>query len=95
MLKVLVGLLFFFSINGQAQPPIFIKDDFSSNINGWWTGNGDNYSMKLENNKYVITTTVKDKGRFVTISPFVNKKKVFFIKVSFIQKSGSENNGFG
>ena len=95
MLKVLVGLLFFFSINVLAQPPIFIKDDFSSNINGWWTGNGDNYSMKLENNKYVITTTVKDKGRFVTISPYVDKKKDFSIEATFIQKSGSENNGLG
>lgn len=95
MQKVLVGILFLFSINGLAQPPIFISDDFSSNINAWWTGAGDTYSMKLENGKYLVTTTEKDKGRFITISPYMDKKKDFSIEATFIQKSGSENNGLG
>lgn len=95
MYRVLVGILFLFSIKGLAQPPIFIIDDFSSNVNAWWTGAGDTYSMKLENGKYIVTTTEKDKGRFITISPYMDKKKDFSIEATFIQKSGSENNGLG
>jgi outer membrane protein OmpA-like peptidoglycan-associated protein len=95
MQKVLVGILFLFSINGLAQPPIFISDDFSSNINAWWTGTGDSYSMKFENGKYIVTTTLKDKGRFITINPYMDKKMEFSIEASFVQKSGSENNGLG
>jgi len=95
MYRVLVGILFLFSIKGLAQPPIFINDDFSSNVNAWWTGAGDTYSMKLENGKYLVTTTEKDKGRFITISPYMDKKKDFSIEATFIQKSGSENNGLG
>ncbi len=95
MYRVLVGILFLFSIKGLAQPPIFINDDFSSNVNAWWTGAGDTYSMKFENGKYLVTTTEKDKGRFITISPYMDKKKDFSIEATFIQKSGSENNGLG
>lgn len=95
MYRVLVGILFLFSIKGLAQPPIFINDDFSSNVNAWWTGAGDTYSMKFENGKYLVTTTLKDKGRFITINPYMDKKKDFSIEATFIQKSGSENNGLG
>lgn len=95
MYKVLVGILFLFSLDGLAQPPIFIKDDFSSNINGWWTGAGDTYSMKLANDKYIVTTTEQNKGRFITINPYMDMKKDFSIEASFVQKSGSENNGLG
>lgn len=92
----LLSILFLgLAIKAFAQPPIFIKDDFSNNGNGWWVGNGDTYTMKLEKGKYTIITTQKDKGRFVTIQPYMEMKKDFSIEATFKQKSGSDNNGMG
>lgn len=80
---------------GFAQPPVFMKDDFNSNIHGWWTGNAGTYSIKMEGGKYVMRTTQKDNGRFVTIHPYMDTKKDFSIEATFVQKSGSDNNGLG
>ena len=85
-------ILFF---SAQAQLPILIKDDFSSNPNGWWTGSGENYSIKIENGKYIITTTQKDHGRSITITPYFDKKKDFSLEATFLQRSGSDDNGHG
>lgn len=79
----------------MAQPAIFLKDEFNSNVNGWWTGSAETYSMKLEGGKYVIRTKQKDNGRFVTINPYMDTKKDFSIEATFVQKSGSDNNGLG
>lgn len=79
----------------MAQPAILLKDDFNSNVNGWWTGSAETYSMKLEGGKYVIHTKQKDNGRFVTINPYMDTKKDFSIEATFVQKSGSDNNGLG
>ncbi len=95
-MKKIFYLLIFSAFSASAQPPIFIKDEFAStNNNGWWTGSGDNYSIKIERGKYVFTTTQKDNGRFTTINPYVDKKKDFSIEATFVQKSGSDNNGLG
>jgi outer membrane protein OmpA-like peptidoglycan-associated protein len=89
---VFAGFIFFSS---QAQLPVLIKDDFSSNPNGWWTGNGENYSMKIEKGKYVIVTKEKDNGRSVTITPYFDKEQDFSLEATFVQHSGSNNNGYG
>ncbi|MCW5910239.1 MAG: PD40 domain-containing protein [Cyclobacteriaceae bacterium] len=84
------------SVSLQAQPPVLLRDDFSSNKDGWWwTGKGENYSIRLERGKYIITTLQKDKGRYITISPFIDGKKDFSIEATFVQKSGTDNNGYG
>ena len=85
----------FFIGTASAQLPILVKDEFNNNANAWWTGSGDNYSMKLENGKYIVTTTEKEKGRIVTITPYFDKQKDFSLEASFVQKSGSDNNGLG
>jgi outer membrane protein OmpA-like peptidoglycan-associated protein len=85
----------FLFVSAQAQLPVLVKDEFSGNPNGWWTGTGENYSMKIENGKYIITTTQKDHGRSITITPYFDKKKDFSLEASFIQRSGSIDNGFG
>jgi outer membrane protein OmpA-like peptidoglycan-associated protein len=85
----------FFILTASAQLPILVKDEFNNNANAWWTGSGDNYSMKLENGKYIVTTTEKEKGRIVTITPYFDKQKDFSLEASFVQKSGSDNNGLG
>lgn len=78
-----------------AQPPVFIREEFNNNNQGWWTGKGENYSMKIEGGKYIVETTQKDNGRFITINPFMDSKKDFSIEATFVQKSGSDNNGLG
>lgn len=94
-MKLLVCLLVF-SMALQAQPPVLLQEDFSSNKEGlWWTGKGDNYTITLERGKYIVTTTQKNKGRYITISPYIDSKKDFSIEATFVQKSGSDDNGFG
>lgn len=78
-----------------SQPAILVKEEFSNNNNSWWTGKGENYAMKIEQGKYILTTLQKDNGRYVTISPYIDSKKDFSIEATFVQKSGSDNNGFG
>jgi outer membrane protein OmpA-like peptidoglycan-associated protein len=79
----------------SAQLPILLKDEFNNNNSGWWTGNGENFSMKVENGKYVITTLSKDNGRLATLTPYFHKQKDFSLEATFVQKSGSDNNGLG
>ncbi len=79
----------------SAQPPVFLHDKFNNNNYGWWTGVGEDYSIKIEQGKYILTTSQKDKGRIATIHPYMDRKKDFSIEASFVQKSGSDNNGLG
>jgi hypothetical protein len=65
---------------GLAQPAVVINDNFNSNAHGWWTGSVETYSMQLEGGKYVIRTTQKDNGRFVTINSFMDNKKIFRLR---------------
>lgn len=88
------GLLFG-SYLSWSQPAILVKEEFSNNNNSWWTGKGENYAMKIEQGKYILTTLQKDNGRYVTISPYIDSKKDFSIEATFVQKSGSDSNGFG
>lgn len=88
--------LLFIPIMLQAQPPVLMREDFTSNKDGlWWTGKGDNYTISMERGKYILTTTQKDKGRFITISPYIDSKKDFTFEATFMQKSGTDNQGFG
>jgi len=87
--------LSFILISSQAQMPVLVNEEFNNNLNAWWTGTGDNYSMKIENGKYIITTTQKDHGRAITITPYFDRKKDFSLQATFIQRSGSDDNGFG
>lgn len=92
----LLTLFLFISLAVQAQPPVLLREDFSSNKDGlWWTGKGDNYIISLERGKYILTTVQKDKGRFITISPYIDSKKDFTMEATFVQKSGTDNHGYG
>jgi hypothetical protein len=79
----------------QAQLPVLIRDEFNNNNNSWWTGSGDNYSIKIENGKYILTTFQKDQGRLATLTPYFDKQKDFSLEATFVQRSGSDNNGLG
>ena len=94
-MKLLAWLLFI-SVAVQAQPPVLLREDFSSNKDGlWWTGKGDNYMISMERGKYILTTVQKDKGRFITISPYIDSKKDFTMEATFVQRSGTDNHGYG
>ncbi len=94
-IRAAIFILLIGSNQSWSQPVILVKEEFTNNNNSWWTGKGENYVMKIERGKYILTTLQKDNGRYVTISPYIDSKKDFSIEATFIQKSGSDNNGFG
>ncbi len=95
-MRLLIFLCVYFSLSSvNAQLPVMIKDEFNDNRNVWWTGSMENYSMKIQNGKFVITTLVEADGRYVTLTPYWDKQKDFSLEASFVQKSGSVNNGLG
>jgi outer membrane protein OmpA-like peptidoglycan-associated protein len=88
-----LGIYFIFS--SEPELPIVIKDEFNNHSKGWWTGTAEGVSMKIENGKYVIATFSKNSGRYATVSPAFDLTKDFVLEASFVQQSGSINNGFG
>lgn len=94
MNRIAFSLLWVASFTAHTQP-VFLKEDFSNNFNGWHTAVGSNYNSKVENGKYILITTEEGKGRIATISPYLDKRRDFSIEATFVQKSGSINNGFG
>lgn len=87
-----IVFVFAFVVNAQ---PVLVNDQFNDNTYNWFLGKGENYLLKMENGKYILTTYEKDNGRFVTISPYIDSKKDFSLEAQFVQRSGSDNNGFG
>jgi len=89
----LLGCLIIYT--SSAQLPIVFRETFDTNDLGWWVGQQGDYSMRMEDGKYVIATTTKSVGRYSAISATVNSKADFVLEASFTQKSGSTNHGFG
>jgi len=93
---------FIFSVLGcfiiyasSAQLPVLFQEKFNDNTRGWWTGQRENHSMKMEGGKYLISTSVKNVGRYSVIAPEFDVKSDFILEATFIQKSGNTNHGFG
>ncbi len=86
---------YFFIYTSSAQLPVVLHEDFNDNSHEWWIGEGENYSMKMQGGKYVISTTLKNAGRYATVAPVNNPDKDFSLEATFVQQSGSINNGFG
>ncbi|HRG09882.1 MAG TPA: hypothetical protein PLJ08_15005, partial [Cyclobacteriaceae bacterium] len=74
---------------------VFINESFSDNYRAWPLGKGDNYTLTIEGGKYIINTTQEGNGRVIRIYPYFEKRKDFSIEATFVQKSGSVNNGIG
>lgn len=89
---VLALILISRSVGSQ---PILVNERFDNNNNNWYQGKGENYLLKMDQGKYIMTTYQKDKGRYVTISPYIDRKKDFSLEAILTQKSGSDDNGFG
>lgn len=79
----------------HAQLPVIFHEKFDNNQNGWPVGEGPTYQSKIQDGKFVLITNVEDKGRFVTVTPFLDARKDFSIEATFIQKSGLVDNGIG
>ena len=95
MKYLFLSFAYFFFHTASAQLPVWFKDEFNDNANEWWTGTNEQSSMKIENGKYVITTFIKDEGRLVRLPVFWDKQKDFSLEVTIVQKSGSDDHGFG
>lgn len=95
MKYIFSALGYFFIYTVSAQLPTVLRDDFNDNTHEWWIGERENHSMKMEDGKYVITSTVKNVGRYSVINTRFDRKKEFTLEATFVQKSGSVNHGFG
>jgi outer membrane protein OmpA-like peptidoglycan-associated protein len=96
MKTTLFSLLFLFMYKiGNSQPPLLIHDTFDSNKFDWSVGSGENYLLRIENGKYLLETREESKGRICTLKPYVDAEKDFLLEATFVQKSGSVNNGLG
>ncbi|MCW5910238.1 MAG: OmpA family protein [Cyclobacteriaceae bacterium] len=83
-------------ISGYAYAqPVFINEGFADNFRAWPQGSGTNYTLRIEGGKYIITTTQEGSGRVIRIHPYFDKRKDFSLEATFVQKSGSVNNGIG
>jgi outer membrane protein OmpA-like peptidoglycan-associated protein len=78
-----------------AQPPILLQETFDNNNNDWTIGGGTHYSAKIENGRFILSTFEEDRGRYFTVSPFINPEADFTLQASFVQKSGMTDNGIG
>ncbi len=78
-----------------AQLPTILHEKFDDNKNGWPTGEATNYSSKIQDGKFILITHVEDKGRFVTVTPYLDARRDFSLEATFIQKSGLVDNGIG
>ncbi|NOS93165.1 MAG: OmpA family protein [Cyclobacteriaceae bacterium] len=79
----------------HAQLPLIFHEKFDNNQNGWPVGEGPTYQSKIQDGKFVLITNAEDKGRFVTVTPFLDARKDFSLEATFIQKSGLVDNGIG
>lgn len=86
---------YFFIYTTSAQLPVVFKEGFNDNSRGWWIGQTDSHSMNMQGGKYIITTTLKNVGRYSVIDSNFDKGKDFILEATFVQKSGSVNHGFG
>jgi hypothetical protein len=93
MIRIAVLLIL---VSGYAYAqPVFINESFSDNYRAWPLSKGDNYTLTIEGGKYIVNTTQEGKGRVIRIYPYFEKRKDFSIEATFVQKSGSVNNGIG
>lgn len=86
---------YFFIYTASAQYSVVLHDDFNDNSHEWWVGQSDNHSMNIEGGKYLITTTLKNVGRYSVITSNFDKEKDFILEATFVQRAGSINHGFG
>lgn len=82
-------------LNGraEAQLPLILHETFDENKYGWFEGKTKEYSVALENGKYVIEAP--DGGWMSYLAPYVESEKDFSFEASFTQVDGEDNNGIG
>lgn len=95
-MKYIFSILgYWFVCSASAQLPMVFHETFNDNTREWWIGESENYSMRIEGGKYVVTTREKNVGRYSVIASPFDAKKDFVLEATFIQRSGSINHGFG
>jgi outer membrane protein OmpA-like peptidoglycan-associated protein len=95
MIKIFTICFLLSWASAASQPPILLQETFDNNHNDWTLGEGAHYSAKIENGRFILTTLEEDRGRYFTVSPFINPEADFILQASFLQKSGLTDNGIG
>jgi hypothetical protein len=88
-----IATYFFLLLPFQAWCQFHEK--FDDNRNQWFIENGDAYSRKIESGKYVLETFNEGHGQFTNMPWRFDPTRDFAMEISFVQKSGSINNGIG
>lgn len=78
-----------------AQLPMLIHDTFEGNKFSWPIYQEKEYWSHIKEGKMILETYDEGHGRIITISPYIDIEQDFSLEATFVQKSGSENNGFG
>lgn len=86
-------LLFLLSTPAEGQPPVILNETFDNNKYGWFEGQTADYTVKIENGKYLIDAP--EGGWMSYLAPYVEPDKDFSIEASFTQVNGKDNNGIG
>ncbi|MGC4022678.1 MAG: hypothetical protein QM734_12385 [Cyclobacteriaceae bacterium] len=88
-----ITLYFFLLITFSSWSQI--HESFEDNHRGWSTTTDANSSRKIENGKYVLETLEKEHGKFIEMPGYFDPNKDFTLEISFTERSGADNNGFG
>ncbi len=91
----LVLLFLLITQASTAQLPLLIHDTFDDNKFVWPLYQETEYWSHIKDGNFILETYYEGKGRIITISPYVNTEEDFSMEATFVQKSGSTNNGFG
>ncbi len=95
MKMTFVALIFFLAKASTAQLPLLIHDTFDNNKFSWPLYQEKTYWSRIKEGKMILETYDEGHGRIITISPYIDIEQDFSLEATFVQKSGSENNGFG
>ncbi|MBI1768188.1 MAG: OmpA family protein [Bacteroidetes bacterium] len=86
-------VLYFFLLN-----PVLLwcqlHEKFDDNRNNW-PSHADDAKRRIESGKFILETFGADNGKFVQMPHHFDPHEDFTMEASFIQRSGSDNNGIG
>ena len=87
-------VLFFLLVNtAEGQPPVILEESFNDNKYGWFEGETKDYTVRIENGKYLIAAP--DGGWMSYLAPYVEANKDYSLEATFTQIDGKDNNGIG
>jgi hypothetical protein len=86
-------LLFLVANTAEGQPNVILEETFDDNKYGWFEGQTKDYTVRIENGKYLIAAP--EGGWMSYLAPYVEPNKDYSLEATFTQIDGKDNNGIG